>query len=191
MGTGNDRNSGYDRDPDDWYVEDEPCVRSLFAAMPWFKANGAHDPCCGAGTIPRVAASLGFTITGADKIDRANGLYAVQNFLWDHASYPAIVTNPPFSYSVPIVRHALRLVDNGGYVAIIAQAKFLYSQARHPLFMMPECDRVLILSKRPSMPPGKQLEAEGESCRGGFADYAWVVWRVGKFTPGATISWLP
>lgn len=189
---GNARSSGYIRDPDDWYVEDQTCVRSLFDAMPWFRQNGGHDPCCGAGNIPRVAASMGITITGADKIDRANGFYPVQSFLADQTRHAAIVTNPPFSLSAQIVRHALRTTAHGGYIAIVAQAKFLFSQARHPLFMMPECDRILILSRRPSMPPGKLLAEKGEACRGGgFADYAWCVWRVGKIPSRAVIEWLP
>lgn len=192
MPKGNDRNSGYERDPDDWYVEDVPCVRSLFTAMPSIAANGAHDPCCGKGNIPRVAESLGIAMTGADKIDRADGLYPVRSFLEDQTRYPAIITNPPFSLSAQIVRHALRTVVDGGYVAIVAQARFLYSQGRHTLFTMPECERVLIMSKRPSMPPGKQLEIEGEACRkNGSVDYCWIVWRVGKTEPGATIGWLP
>lgn len=190
--TGTKKDSGYAVDPDEWYVEDQTCVRSLFEAMPWFRANGGHDPCCGGGNIPRVAASLGAEVTGADLRDRVNGLYPVQNFFSDNTRRKAIITNPPFSLAVDIVKHAFDVVEDGGYIAIIGQAKFLFSQARHPLFMRREMDRVLVLSRRPSMPPGKLLAEKGESIRGnGFHDFAWYVWRVGKTTVGATVSWLP
>lgn len=190
--TGTKKDSGYDRDPDDWYVENEACVRSLFDAMPWFRANGAHDPCCGGGNIPHVAAKMGIAVSGADKVDRCNGGFPVREFLSDNTRRKAIVTNPPFGIAIEIVKHALDVVDDGGYVAIIGQAKFLFSQARHPLFMRREMDRVLVLSKRPSMPPGKLLAEKGEEVRGnGFHDFCWFVWRVGKTSPGAAISWLP
>lgn len=122
MAKGNDRNSGYERDPYDFYVEDEPCVRSLFEAIPWFRGTFPHDPCCGSGTIPRVAASMGFDMTGADLIDRCAGRYSVRDFLTDTARYPAIVTNPPYSHAEDVVRHALHLVVRGGLVAAVARS---------------------------------------------------------------------
>jgi hypothetical protein len=189
--TGNARSSGYDRNADDWYVESADCVTALLNAVPELEFHSIHDPCCGMGTIPAVIAARGWKATGADLVDRANGKYPVQDFLTDTCPYDNIVTNPPFSLSVPIVRHALGLVRTGGRVVIVAQAKFLYSQGRHPLFTSPECERVLILSKRPSMPPGEMLLEQGESCRGGGAmDYCWVVFRAGKTVPGCSIEWL-
>lgn len=190
--TGNARDSGYVRDPHDWYVEDVPCVVSLFEALPGLRGIALHDPCCGNGNIPIVAASLGIEMTGADLVDRASGCWGVRDFLTDEAIYSGIVTNPPFSIAEKIIRHAMAHVTPGGHVAALVLEKFLYSQTRYPLFSAPECERVLILSKRPSMPPGELLAEKGEACRGGgFANYCWVVWCVGKTRPGAEIEWLP
>lgn len=191
MTKGNKKDSGYDRDPDEWYVEDEPCVQSLFRAMPWFYACGAHDPCCGGGNIVRVGKSMGVAMTGSDKVDRCNGLYPVRDFLADNSPRPAIVSNPPFNIAPMIVRHALDVTADGGYVALIGQAKFFFSQSRHPLFARREMDRVLVLSTRPSMPPGKALAAGTVKRGGGFHDFAWFVWRVGKTSLTTTIEWLP
>lgn len=188
---GHDRDSGYGRAANDWYVEPRNCVDALFDALPQLGHRGIHDPCCGMGTIPATAAARGWTATGADLVDRACGSFPVRDFLADDRSYPNIVTNPPFLISVPIIQHALDVVHFGGRVVVVAQAKFLFSQGRHPLFRRPECERVLILSKRPSMPPGELLMEKGEACRGGGAmDYCWIVFRVGKTTPGATIGWV-
>lgn len=188
---GNDRSSGYERNANDWYVEPRSCVDALFDAIPRLGDDGIHDPCCGLGTIPDTAIARGWKATGGDIVDRAAGRFRLGDYLHDGAIYPNIVTNPPFLLSVPIIEHALKHTRDGGLIAIVAQAKFLYSQGRYPLFSRPECERVLILSKRPSMPPGELLVAQGEACRGGGSmDYCWVVFRSGKAKPGATIEWL-
>src|SRR5215469_9785115 len=44
----------------------------------------------------------------------------------------------------------------------------------------PEMELVLILSERPSVPPGEFLEAYGEERRGnGSLDFAWLIFRRG------------
>ncbi len=185
-----ERHSEYERDEHDHYVEPAWCVDVLLAAYPEELSHGIFDPCAGLGTIPDRAILRGFPATGADLIDRANGRFPVQDFLTDHRERPSIVTNPPFKIAVAIVQHALSVVPEGGIVAVIAQAKFLFSQARHPLFSNSLMERVIIFSRRPSMPTGAMLAEHGEACRGGGAmDYAWMVWRVGKTSQDATIEW--
>jgi hypothetical protein len=195
--TGTRKDSGYERVEGDWYVEDNHSVDLLFHHVEFPK--GIHDPCCGMRTILHRARVHGVKATGCDIVDRRQGReeirdrFSMQDFLSDPRMHPSIVTNPPFSLTQQIVEHALKHVRHGGRVAVIAQAKFLFSQVRHPLFTRPDCERVLILSKRPSMPPGQMLLEQGEACRkGGFADYMWIIWRVGhcRFPPGATIQWV-
>ena len=51
---------------------------------------------------------------------------------------------------------------------------------RYVLFARPEMELVLILSERPSVPPGEFLELYGEGERkGGSLDFAWLVFRRG------------
>lgn len=188
---GNARSSGYDRAANDWYVEPSAIVTALLQRVSSFTHNGYHDPCCGLGTIPKAGRAMGIEATGADLIDRAHGVYPVRDYLADDTSYPGIVTNPPFNIAIDIVRHALKTTRHGGRVAIVAQAKFLFSQERHPLFTDRQCERVYILSRRPSMPPGALLLEKGEACRGGgFHDFMWIVWRVGKTAPGCSVDWV-
>lgn len=187
---GNARDSGYVRDPHDWYVEDDHSAAAFFKARPAWRSLPAHDPCCGLGTIPRVAATLGFSVSGADLIDRANGQFIQTDYLADPTIRTAIITNPPYGIAVDIIRHALAHVIPGGYVAALVQNKFLHSQSRRALFQMTECHSIIILSKRPSMPPGVLLIERGESCRkGGFVDYCWAIWLVGKTQPGVNVEW--
>ena len=80
--------------------------------------------------------------------------------------------------------------SHGGIIAIVAQAKFLYSQGRYQLFQRRDMDCVIHLSRRPSMPPGKLLAEKGEACRGGGSmDYCWAVWRLGRKPGPAVVRW--
>jgi hypothetical protein len=56
--------------------------------------------------------------------------------------------------------------------------------------MRPELETVIILSRRPSMPPGWLLKQDGEKARkGGSIDFCWVVWDVTRPVTNPTIEW--
>lgn len=175
-----ERPSEYVRDENDWYVEPEWCVTSLRTRVDF---NGlVHDPCCGMGTIPKIMRG-----TGADLIDRGFG-YPVRDFFDDPRVYDNIVTNPPYGIAEKVIEKALASARHK--VAALVQTKFLASQKRHSLFMMRETERVLIFSRRPSMPPGDMLMKHGEDIRGGGSiDYCWVVWNK-DHDGGCRISWI-
>lgn len=174
-----ERPSEYERDENDWYVEPEWAVRALKDRVSFV---AVHDPCCGMGTIPRV-----FGGTGADKIDRGFG-FRVQDFLTEDWSYSDIVTNPPYGIAQDIIERALLLARHR--VAALVQTKFLASQRRHALFTRPEMERVIMFSRRPSMPPGKMLMEHGESIRGGGSiDFCWAIWNRAHVGP-VTVEWV-
>lgn len=182
-----ERNSGHPRDPFDWYVETSECVHTLFNVVEF--PEEIHDPCCGIGTIVEVARQRGHVATGADIIDRGAG-FPVVNFFDEHRTFSGIICNPPFREAVRVVEHALRLVRPGGLVAIVGQSKFLWSQGRVELF--DRCERIIILSTRPSMPKGEALMEHGEDIRGGGSiDYCWCIWRAGVVGPtNCKIEWM-
>lgn len=183
-----ERHSEFTREADDHYVDPSWCTERLLDRYP--ELHVMHDPCCGLGTIVDAALARGITCTGSDIIDRAKGRFPTADFRKCRWTEKAIVTNPPFIIAADIVRHALTIVRPGGIVAVIAQAKFLFSQGRHATFDHPSMERVIVFSKRPSMPPGKMLAELGESCRGGGSlDFCWCVWRVGKIVPGCVMEW--
>ena len=79
-----------------------------------------------------------------------------------------------------LILHGLDRVPYGGLVAALVTSNFLWSQGRYVLFARPEMELVLILSERPSVPPGEFLELYGEGERkGGSLDFAWLVFRRG------------
>lgn len=174
-----ERPSEYQRDVNDWYVEPAWCVQALAHDIQ-FK-GGIHDPCCGSGTIPEVLGG-----SGSDIIDRGFR-YPVQNYLQDFMLYDNIVTNPPYRMAQEIIEHALKHVKYR--VAALVQTKFLSSQKRHGLFMRRDTERIIMFSRRPSMPPGEMLMRHGESIRGnGSIDYCWVVWNRRHDGP-CTVTW--
>ena len=155
--------------------------------------GGAHDPACGVGTIPGVLESRGLPSSGADIIDRAGGKFPLRDFLIPIPSpvWPNIICNPPASKLVAFVKQALRRVRAGRPVALLAPLKWAASQSRYALFSRPQMERVIILSRRPSIPPGGLLQVRGEAIRkGGSIDFAWYLWRVGKTKPGTRVGWL-
>jgi len=183
--------SAYARAADDWYVE-PPWVSERLLDAERFD-GGAHDPACGVGAIPDVLASRGLPSSGADIVDRAQGKFALRDFLIPIPSpaWPNIVCNPPASKLIPFVEQALAPVEPGGLVAVLAPLKWAASQGRYDLFSRPEMERVVILSRRPSIPPGELLKAEGEAIRKcGSIDFGWFLWRAGKGKPGPRIDWL-
>lgn len=174
-----ERPSEYNRENDDWYVEPGWCVELLAKHI---KFNGSiHDPCCGMGTIPNALNG-----SGSDIVDRGF-CFRQQDFFLDVARYENIVTNPPYNRAQQIIEHALNhSVDR---VAALVQMKFLNSQRRHGLFSQQRTEKVIVLSKRPSMPPGRLLIEMGENIRGnGSIDFCWVVWKQDHAGP-ATIEW--
>jgi hypothetical protein len=175
-----ERPSEYVRDDNDWYVEPDWCVEALKVRVPFF--GQIHDPCCGMGTIPRVMGG-----TGADLMDRGYD-YPQRDFLKDFAAYDNIVTNPPYGIAQQIIEHALNVAKMR--VAALVQVKFLASQRRHGLFTRDDTEKVLMFSKRPSMPPGEMLREHGESVRGGGSiDFCWVIWCRGYAGP-TTLQWV-
>ena len=167
-----ERASSFERDPHDFYVEPAWAVETLAQRVQFL--GKVHDPCCGMGTIPKVLNG-----TGADLVDRGYG-FTVLDFLMDNTFQPNIVTNPPYGIAEQIIEHAFRLALDR--VAVLVQVKFLASQRRHALFERagadPALERVIMFSRRPSMPPGRMLAEHGEAIRGGGSiDFCWVVWR--------------
>lgn len=169
------------RDEDDWYIEPPWCVDLLLDAYDF--REPIWDPACGVGTIVRCCRERGMKAAGSDL--RPRGFGEVHDFLSDDP-VPAfvgdrdfsIITNPPFRHSVAFVEQALSRTL-ARKIAIIAQAKFLYSRARYEFFMTNPPVVILHMSARPSMPPGRQFLAGEIERGGGKLDYCWIVWERG------------
>jgi hypothetical protein len=181
------RHSAYPRAKDEFYSEPSWVADALLDHLP---LKALHDPCCGFGTIITAATRRGIRATGADIVDRACGLFSMRDFLSDETIYPAIVCNPPFKIAATLIAHALTRVPDQGHVAMLSPISFLAAQRRYALFSRPELDEVLVLSKRPSAPPGDLLLECGESMRkSGSFDFVWTIWQRGRRPSPPQIRW--
>lgn len=184
--TANSKTRAYKREHDDWYVEPTWCVDALIEALPWSRRiDTIMDPCCGGGTVPDVFAARGFDTCGSDIEDRTGGRFQIADFLshtfngWDLATAAiSIVMNPPYNQAEAFIRKAIGYTDHR--VCALMPLSFLASQRRHKLFSEHVPSDILIFSKRPSMPPGRQIADMGKKAfNGGTVDYCWIVWTRG------------
>ena len=168
----------YERQAEDWYVEPEWCAELLLAAVEF--TGPIYDPAMGGGNILNVCDRHKYMCFGSDVIDRGSSKFrGVRDFCnldWPNIDKMVanIVTNPPYKLAQQFIERAFAIADEK--VAVLVQLGFLASQKRkRELFDVRPPTRTLILSRRPSMPPGSQYDPEKEA-RGGTVDYCWLVW---------------
>jgi len=169
----------WDRDENDWYVEPKVCSLALFSQEDF--SGKVWDPACGMGNILKSASFLGLRTLGTDLVNRASACSIQMDFLeyqggldFDH-----IVSNPPFGIAELFVQHALNTIPPNGKVAMILPLVWMagFSTKRDWLPNSPLA-KICPISPRPSMPPGKVIEA-GEKPGNGTKDFAWFIWQKG------------
>lgn len=205
--------AGADRHPWDWYVEQPWVTDRLLAHAPIDAGVAILDPCCGSGNIVRALRAHGHEAYGMDLFDRGspyflgvNDWLGPQRTLFEIMGPRSIVMNPPFSYQDGrlarglAMRFVLRALDAATHqVAALLPLKWLASQERYALFSRQTPIGIWVLTERPSMPPGDQIEALGKRAWArGKVDYVWILWdkrrtpatdRDGK--PFAPTYWIP
>jgi len=87
----------------------------------------------------------------------------------DYTGNDLVISNPPFSLAEPFVRVALQLARPGGLVAFLLRLGWLAGQKRAAFHREHPCD-VHVLPRRPSF-TGRSTDS---------ADYAWLVWGLGR-----------
>jgi hypothetical protein len=168
------------RQKNDWYIEPPWTVHALFDSISFFGL--IHDPACGRGTIPLVATKRGHYATGSDLVGRGYGMMGI-DFLEDQTKRANIITNPPYKLAEQFAHHALAVTQYR--VAFLVRLQFLAGQRREKmLFGKVRPEKIIVLSRRPSMPPGDIDILAGN----GTEDFCWIVWIRGYRGP-PTIEW--
>jgi hypothetical protein len=185
------RPAGTERHPWDWYVEEPWVTEHLLNCAPIDRNVVTIDPCCGGGNIVRVLCDRGFQAFGTDLFDRGAPNFlgtadfiGAQRALYEAIGPLSIIMNPPFSFqdgelvrglAERFVRRAIDVATH--QVAALLPLKWLASQERYRLFTQVSPIGVYILTRRPSMPPGDQIEKLGKKAWArGKIDYMWVLW---------------
>jgi len=199
------KSSGYGRDRLDWYVEPSWIWRSLPDCLPadlWSEVVGnvIWDPWCGQETVATSLKLSGVPeghIISTDLVARGpnapppamTGLDWLGKVRDDFTIEGSVIGNPPYGNCI---EHITRAIERATIlVATVVRLDFLASQARYKVFKEHPPYMVIVLSKRPSMPPGEKL-LEGTKAAGGQHDYCIMVWRP-KHPPSDTIIrwWMP
>lgn len=158
------------------------------------------DPSCGMGRIVIAARAAGYDAYGNDLKDR--GVWsdcfrgtAVDFFsdFYDNAATRGwkphwIISNPPFKLCAmrpggpppPYVVRALSIATMG--CALLLPLDWLAGDARSKWLATAGLWKVLVITPRPSMPPGAVIRA-GESPGGSTEDFAWFIFRKGHTGP--------
>jgi hypothetical protein len=123
---------------------------------------------------------------GSDIVDRGLPGTIVRDFFDWREPVGNIVSNPPFAIAERFVAHALTIARQ--QVAMLLPVIWLQGDRRSRWLETTPLERVLLITPRPSMPPGVAIMA-GQKPGSGTKDYAWFIWSRG-YTGTATIGWL-
>ena len=134
--------SGYQRQPHDFYVEPPWVVEALLDVEQF--VGLVLDPACGSGTIPFVCRQRGITATGSDIANRGFG--DVMDFFDRREPVANIASNPLFALVERFVEHALTLAADK--VAILGRLALLEGQRRRVLLERTPLARVWVFSRR-------------------------------------------
>lgn len=166
----------HDRPADDWYCDPVWCTE-LLLENEIFAGGQIWDPCAGGGNVISACQKAGLWALGTDLAPKAPHIIEL-DFMSDHRHSAAnIAFNPPYKHAEAFIRRALDLATHK--VAALVQQQFPFSQGRHKLFTETPIARLYYLSTRPSMPPGRLLQAGEIEARGGKTNYLWMVWDKG------------
>lgn len=194
----------YPKSPNDWYVEEQWVTQALMAAEGGLNAQTIWDPACGMGNVLKPFRDLlALKIHASDIQFRgfaAKGFFQELDFVGNlefvRSAAPkgrySIVSNTPYSYLKGIleafIRRAMEL--DAEKVAFLMPVARQAGENRQPLFDEFPPARIYVLSERPSMPPGAQIEALGDKAyKRGKIDFMWVVWDRRTPTPVGETRW--
>lgn len=140
------------------------------------------EPCDGLGHISDVLAANGYNVRRSDIVTRGRDIEQLDFLSYDGRWNYDVVTNPPYSCALPIIRKALEVVADGCKVAMWLRILFLEGKARKEFFGKYPPHRIWISSSR--IPCSKNGESFGASAQG----YAWYIWEKG-YKGETSINW--
>ena len=165
------------------YVEPAWCSLRLFAVEQF--PGPVRDYFCGIGQVADAARAAGYQVRATDITDYGYELFdGVEDFLAVDRIDPivSIVGNPPFDDQ--ILQHAISL--NPVKMALIWPLARLV--AAHAWLSAAPLARVLMLTPRPSMPPGTYIAA-GKKPQGARVEHAWLIFERG-YRGQPRLGWL-
>lgn len=192
----------WERHPDDWYVEPEWNAERLFEIERFPSHDGRTmpiiwDPSCGMGRIVDAALRAGYEAYGSDiaarwedtraRMFRVAPFCRVQDFFTAELVFEPdwVISNAPFKHChmrypsdppPPYVVRALEVAKVGA--CILLPLSWIAGDRRVSWLREAGLYKVLVITPRPSMPPGPVILA-GENPGRGEKDFAWFIFKKG------------
>jgi len=178
-----------DREQNDYYATSPEAIDKLLSTGVTLP-HKIWECACGEGHLSERLKQLGYDVYSSDIIDRGYG--KVQDFLATTEmpdDCTCILTNPPYKHATEFVLHALKLLPEGGTLALFLKTTFLEGQKRWerifsctpPKYVMPFVRRILC---------AKNAMFQRMKDGGGSAvSHAWFMWEKG-YSGKPLIEWI-
>lgn len=177
------------RQEEDFYATEPRAVYSLIEKLNEYKIklpNLIVEPAVGNGKIAEQFEN-NHNILSYDIVDRGYKNTIIKDF-FTIDSLPkepkAIVTNPPYKFSLQFVEHSLNLLDKDEFLIMLLKIQFLETKSRRRLFDKAPPEFVWIFSER--------IKCLKNDCDNGITSamcYAWYIWKKG-FSGHPQIDWI-
>jgi len=168
----------YATDP---YAIDVLCKEESFTGAIW-------EPCCGSGHLSERLKQHGYVVISTELMDRGYGITGLDFFNQTSGVAPNIITNPPYSNAQEFIEHALKLLPDGGKLALFLKLTFMEGKRRKKMFLENPPVRIYVSSSR--ILCAKNGDFDQMRKQGGSAiAYAWYVFNKG-FKGETTIKWV-
>ncbi len=157
-------------------------INALLERHPLRRLPIVLEPCAGDGAIiqairaryPDEARVIAVEIREEEResLCRSADEVHIADFLtWKPTgSFDYIITNPPFSIAMEVVRHALELAGDRAEVIMLLRLAFLESEKRYSFWQEHPASRILVLSSRPS------FSGDGWTDTAAVAWFVWSPW---------------
>lgn len=168
------------RKKSDFYETPYSMTQQLLTKEKCYLPSKVLEPCCGGNAIVKVLLDNGFCVTSKD-------IATGDDFLSEAETYPAIITNPPFSLAYEFVQHAKKLTE---YFAFLLPLAYLHGKQRFDDIYSDDdfpLSRVHVFTRYPML--GDKLRPDGKY-RTGMMVYAWFVWDKRTVGEKPVLGWL-
>ncbi len=139
------RNSEYERQPDDFYPTPIWVTQALLPHIP-ARVRTVWEPAAGTGHMVEALRFLAprLVVLATDLRGSCNVAQA-DFFGLSMLGVDAIITNPPFERSDDFIRHALSVVSQRkGFLALLQRSDFDHAAGRRQLFGAPFAKRIVL-----------------------------------------------
>lgn len=184
------------REKRDFYATDPMAVRLLMQHWQLPTNTFIWEPACGTGCLSTELSRLGYCVYSTDIVfrgyDRQNETFDFLKYKyckqgWHQTDNCCILTNPPYRYANEFILHALELLPDGGWCAMLLNINQLSGKTRYEkIYRQHPPKTVYIFTGRIQCAKNGDFTTDKAN---GAINYGWFVWQKG-YTGPTSIEWI-